>query len=557
MQELANAIREHRLIQPVVVTPEGRAGFILPASEIRRQAAQIAELETMPATMHDRVDEQNQAENVLIENAQRAGLSAVDEARTYEDLAIRHSLSNEEIAQRVGKDRATIANLRGLLRLPAGVLDLIGDGEQQLSQGVARTLAQVAKFPKAHQDLEKLARRMVSGKVEREALADEMARMVEHYAREINLDWDIHWPHTPVEVADAQAALRVGACVNCPHFVTLRRRRYCAHEVDHCYSAKVQRYTQQELERVAQATRIPIAGPDERVSVLTIEWRHEARVTSWLKARQRPAHLRLVAAGEQRTTDTLRQLLHSDIVLLASTDAHALTRAVAVPAKTPSETPVQRAKREAAEEQARVECRAEKAQKRRAQHDIDWLGLHTARIIAPQITASGATLEWLARYVNQHSAIGAWPVMREREVAIDKLLEKTKGRERETLLKELILVHLIGNQIAASGAVDWHEDWGHALGNLTALMSGKAASLPIDGLGLKQPAGWDKPPVHKTAANCWHCGRFTSLNRLTDRDKKEGWGVSQRGKDVVDVYCPDCGSKLAQKKVGRGNRYDS
>ena len=132
----------------------------------------------MPATIPDRVDEQNQAENVLIENAQRAGLSAVDEARAYEDLAIRHSLSNEEIAQRVGKDRATIANLRGLLRLPAGVLALIGDGEQQLSQGVARTLAQVAKFPKAHQDLERLARRMVSGKVQREALADETARIV-------------------------------------------------------------------------------------------------------------------------------------------------------------------------------------------------------------------------------------------------------------------------------------------------------------------------------------------------------------------------------------------
>ena len=241
-------------------------------------------------------------------------------------------------------------------------------------------------------------------------------------------------------------------------------------------------------------------------------------------------------------------------MLLASTDAHALTRAVAVPARTPSETPVQRATREAAEEQARVERRAEKAQKRRAQHDIDWLGLHTARIIAPQITASGATLEWLARYVNQHSAIGAWPVMREREVAIDKLLEKTKGRERETLLKELILVHLIGNRIAASGAVDWHEDWGHALGNITALMSGKAASLSIDGLGLKQPAGWDKPPVHQTASNCWHCGQFSSLDRLTQRDLDEGWHAIYQGPDLLDVTCPDCGHQHGAKNARKAAR---
>ena len=85
-------------------------------------------------------------------------------------------------------------------------------------------------------------------------------------------------------------------------------------------------------------------------------------------------------------------------------------------------------------------------------------------------------------------------------------------------------------------------------------MSGKAASLSIDGLGLKQPAGWDKPPVHQTASNCWHCGQFSSLDRLTQRDLDEGWHVIYQGPDLLDVTCPDCGHQPGAKNARKAAR---
>ena len=203
-------------------------------------------------------------------------------------------------------------------------------------------------------------------------------------------------------------------CFGCPAFVKLNGDRYCAQQPARCYPAKRELYAQREIERVSTATGIPIATPADKATVLQVEYRDQPRVTSWLKAKTRPSHLRLVRVIDQPadkqnslSTHTIRDVLKSREVLLASLDPAALRKAEDVPVKVAEETAAQKARREAAEEQARAERRAEKGLKRKAQADIDWLGLTAYKAVASQITASGATLEWLAGYVNDHSGIGS------------------------------------------------------------------------------------------------------------------------------------------------------
>ncbi len=547
LQELAATIKKHGLIQRIIVVPHEKDQYMLLAGERRWRASQLARLETIPAIVRDRADEQTMAEIALIENIQRKNLSAAEEARAYEHLATQYNLSNEQIAQRVGKDRATVANLRGLLRLPPSVLDMVGEGEGQIAQGVARNLAQVAKFPKAHKDIENLAKQLAKGKIEPGEIEGDVSAIVDHYAREIAFDWDNQWLTTPLEISDDQGAFSIGACALCPHFVTLHRDRFCAAETSRCYFAKAAEYARLELERVSKATGIPTALPEEKVTILEVEYRHNARVHGWLHAKQRPDHLRLIANIEQRPTYTTKELLRSDVVLLASTDPQALTRSAEVPVKTATETPAQKARREAAEELARNERRAEKALKRRAEHDIDWLGLNTARTMAPQIVASGVTLEWLSMYVSNHSPIGPWPAMQARAEEIDKALEHAKGQPREALLKEYVLVHLIGHRIATSYDPNWHEDWENALADIKEVVTDKADTIDSAGLNLKLPAGWNKPPAHRTESNCWHCSRFTSMDHLTKHDVEEGWLVVAKGGETLDVICPDCAAAKAKK----------
>jgi len=219
--------------------------------------------------------------------------------------------------------------------------------------------------------------------------------------------------------------------------------------------------------------------------------------------------------------------------------------------KAPTETQAQKAQREQAEGQARAERRVTAGLKRQAQHDIDWLGLNTAKVVSPQLNVSGTTLEWLAVYTDAHSSIGQWPAMRQRAADIEAQLATAK-KDREGLLKEFVLLSLIGHTVAASFDPDWHEDWGEALSKVQTLIAERTAALDTEGLGLKLPKGWDHPPVHHTSSNCWHCGQFASRPELSQRDREDGWGIVKHGDEVRDVYCPECQPKIVAQVKGKG-----
>ena len=136
LEELAASIREHGIVEPILVRKDGSRYRIL-AGERRWRAAQRAGLKEVPAVIREATDREA-FELALVENLQRTDLNAIEEAEAYEVLLSDHGLTQEGIAGRVGKERSTVANALRLLKLPEEVRDAVRGG--QLDMGHARAL---------------------------------------------------------------------------------------------------------------------------------------------------------------------------------------------------------------------------------------------------------------------------------------------------------------------------------------------------------------------------------------------------------------------------------
>ena len=137
LQELADSIREHGLIQPLIVVRDGEDAYTLVAGERRWRAAQLAGLEAVPVVIKDAAPQQ-MLEMALVENVQRADLNPLEEAFAYKQLSEDFGLTQEQIAQRVGKSRVAVANILRLLKLPDPIKARLADN--LISEGHARAL---------------------------------------------------------------------------------------------------------------------------------------------------------------------------------------------------------------------------------------------------------------------------------------------------------------------------------------------------------------------------------------------------------------------------------
>lgn len=145
LSDLAQSIREHGLVQPIVVRPSGSGRFEIIAGERRWRAAQQAGLTRVPVIVRE-VDDRVALELAIIENVQRSDLNPLEEAGGYQSLIEEHQYTQADLAQVIGKSRSHVANTLRLLRLPDEVRQMLADGA--LSAGHARTLV-TAENPRA------------------------------------------------------------------------------------------------------------------------------------------------------------------------------------------------------------------------------------------------------------------------------------------------------------------------------------------------------------------------------------------------------------------------
>jgi len=137
LEELAESIRNIGIIQPITLRQEEDNSYMIIAGERRFRASQLAGLETIPAYIRKASDD-DVMEMALIENIQREDLNAVEIALAYQQLQAKGGLTQEELSQRVGKSRSSVANFMRLLKLPAEIQ--LALKEKKLSMGHARTI---------------------------------------------------------------------------------------------------------------------------------------------------------------------------------------------------------------------------------------------------------------------------------------------------------------------------------------------------------------------------------------------------------------------------------
>ena len=204
LEELANSIREHGVIQPLIVAQTAYPGqYTLIAGERRLEASRLAGLATVPAIVRE-ASEQQLLEVALVENIQRSDLGPLETALAYKHLADDFGMSHEDIAARVGKKRVTVTNTMRLLKLPQRLLEALS--AEEISEGHARVLlalptaqAQLAAFATVVRNglsvrqTEELVRRMQGEKprtkrVARSAEVDHLATQLrEHLHTKVTL----------------------------------------------------------------------------------------------------------------------------------------------------------------------------------------------------------------------------------------------------------------------------------------------------------------------------------------------------------------------------------
>lgn len=170
LQELAASIKNYGVIQPILVTELGDGKYELIAGERRMRASMLAGLSTIPCIVKS-FTESDRAEIALIENLQREDLNPVEEAKAYRALMDKSGMTQEELANKLGKSRPAIANSLRLLTLSPNVLELVEAG--RLSAGHARTLA-VIKDQKVQESYAKAA-------ADKKMSVRQLERMVAHY----------------------------------------------------------------------------------------------------------------------------------------------------------------------------------------------------------------------------------------------------------------------------------------------------------------------------------------------------------------------------------------
>ncbi len=202
LQSLINSIKTRGLLQPVVVKKRGDE-YQLIVGERRLRAAQAAGLKEIPAVVRS-ADAREMLEFALIENLERKDLNPIEEANAYKRLIEEFSLTQQQLADIIGKERSTITNVIRLLNLPKRIREYIEQGK--ISEGHARALLSLGDRPDvlilgerivkdnlSVRDVERLVRRAITHKKSKKMVDHEVEQMVEQLRRKFGTKVEIIW----------------------------------------------------------------------------------------------------------------------------------------------------------------------------------------------------------------------------------------------------------------------------------------------------------------------------------------------------------------------------
>jgi ParB family chromosome partitioning protein len=208
LEELARSIQSKGVLQPILVQPVGDDEYTVVAGERRFRAAKLAGLAEIPVLIRS-FSELEKTEIALIENLQREDLSPVEEAQGFKTLIDVGNLTQEEVAQRVGKNRATVANSLRLLKLPDEILEALDKG--RISAGHARALLAVED----NTAQKKLFRRIIEQELSVREVEKEAAKTQEQSAKNIPPEKSKEPPKSPeLQALEQRLIERLGTKVN-------------------------------------------------------------------------------------------------------------------------------------------------------------------------------------------------------------------------------------------------------------------------------------------------------------------------------------------------------
>jgi ParB family chromosome partitioning protein len=199
LQALAASIANHGVLQPVLLT-QIDGGYQLIAGERRLRASVMAGKHTIPAVVRT-ADEQSQLSLALVENLQRADLNALDEARAFRQLMEEFGLTQEQVAQRIGRSRAAIANTLRLLSVAQAVQDAVRSGH--ITEGHARALAGLPDHEQQQRALAIVEQRGLSVRQTEQLVKDQLAVRTTVAPAAVSTDGDADLEHLTARLRDA------------------------------------------------------------------------------------------------------------------------------------------------------------------------------------------------------------------------------------------------------------------------------------------------------------------------------------------------------------------
>jgi len=186
LQALAESIKEHGVVQPIIVKQEG-SRYVIVAGERRWRAAKLAGLKTIPVVVRDLTSRQAM-EIALIENLQREDLNPIEEAEAYRKLIDEYNMTQDEVSRIVGKSRAAIANSVRLLTLAKEIQEMLIDG--RLTSGHARTLVAIEDKERQKELAELIARKGLNVREAERLAAQEGKKTSEKKPLQAEVDYE-------------------------------------------------------------------------------------------------------------------------------------------------------------------------------------------------------------------------------------------------------------------------------------------------------------------------------------------------------------------------------